>query len=129
MLAKQCWRLLEKSGSLCSRVFREKYYPDGNLLRTKLKPGSSFTWQSVMAGLKTFKRGCIWRRALIAQHLRCNKLTIQSNNSEVGEAMKVALQQFLLQQSYMIVIFWLQGFTKVTFEHCHREENVVAQVR
>jgi hypothetical protein len=38
----------------------------------------------------------------------------------------VALQQFLLQQSYMIVIFWLQGFTKVTFEHCHREENVVA---
>jgi hypothetical protein len=88
MLATQCWRLLEKSGSLCSRVFREKYYPDGNLLRTKLKPGSSFTWQSVMAGLKTFKRGCIWRRVLIAQHLRCNKLTIQSNNSEVAEAMK-----------------------------------------
>jgi hypothetical protein len=61
ILAKQCWRLMEKPDSLCSRVLRAKYYPEGNLLKTKLKPGSSFTWQSVMAGLENFKRGCIWR--------------------------------------------------------------------
>ena len=25
------------------------------------KKGSSFTWQSIVAGIQTFKRGCIWR--------------------------------------------------------------------
>jgi hypothetical protein len=39
---------------------RAKYYPDGNLLRATLKSGSFFTWQSILAGLESFKRGCIW---------------------------------------------------------------------
>jgi hypothetical protein len=52
---------LEKPDSLCSRVLKARYYPDGSLLNAKLKPGSCFTWQSVISGLETFKRGCIWR--------------------------------------------------------------------
>lgn len=62
MLAKQVWRLLCDPYSLCAQVLREKYYPDGNkLLQAKLKSGSSYTWQSVLAGLDCFKRGYIWR--------------------------------------------------------------------
>lgn len=62
MLAKQVWRLLCDPYSLCAQVLREKYYPDGNkLLQAKLKSGSSYTWQSVLAGLECFKRGYIWR--------------------------------------------------------------------
>jgi hypothetical protein len=61
MLAKQCWRLLSDPDSLCAQVLRAKYYPDGDLINAVLKKGSSFTWQSIMSGLKTFKRGCIWR--------------------------------------------------------------------
>jgi hypothetical protein len=61
ILAKQCWRLLSETDSLCAQVLRAKYYPDGDLINAKLKKGSSFTWQSIMAGLTTFKRGCIWR--------------------------------------------------------------------
>jgi hypothetical protein len=61
MLAKQCWRLLSDLDSLCAQVLRAKYYPDGDLINATLKKGSSFTWQSIMSGLKTFKRGCIWR--------------------------------------------------------------------
>jgi hypothetical protein len=61
MLAKQCWRLLSEPDSLCAQVLRAKYYPDGDLINARLKKGSSFTWQSIMAGLKTFRRGCIWR--------------------------------------------------------------------
>jgi hypothetical protein len=33
----------------------------GNLLIAKLKRGSSFTWQSTVAGLQNFKCGRIWR--------------------------------------------------------------------
>jgi hypothetical protein len=61
MLAKQVWRLLSEPESLCARVLRAKYFPDGRLLNAKLKSGSSFTWQSILAGLECFKRGYIWR--------------------------------------------------------------------
>jgi hypothetical protein len=43
------------------RVLRTKYYPDGNILKARSKAGSSYTWQSILAGLTTFKKGYIWR--------------------------------------------------------------------
>jgi hypothetical protein len=61
MLAKQSWRLITNPESLCARVLKVKYYSDGNLLKAGPKKGSSFTWQSIVAGLQTFKRGHIWR--------------------------------------------------------------------
>jgi hypothetical protein len=61
MLSKQVWRLLSEPESLCARVLRAKYYPDGKLLNATLKGGSSYTWQSIMAGLSCFKKGYIWR--------------------------------------------------------------------
>jgi hypothetical protein len=61
MLAKQVWRLIDEPNSLCAQVLRAKYYPSGDLLKAGPKAGSSFTWQSLVAGIQTFKRGCIWR--------------------------------------------------------------------
>jgi hypothetical protein len=61
MLAKQIWRLVEAPDSLCAQILRAKYYPSGDLLHAELKKGASFTWQSLMAGMNTFKRGYIWR--------------------------------------------------------------------
>jgi hypothetical protein len=61
MLAKQVWRLIDTPDSLCARVLRAKYYPDGDILKAGPKAGSSFTWQSIVAGITTFKRGYIWR--------------------------------------------------------------------
>ena len=61
MLSKQVWRLISEPDSLCAKVLRAKYYPQGDILKAGPKTGSSFTWQSIMAGLATFKRGYIWR--------------------------------------------------------------------
>lgn len=61
MLSKQCWRLLTNPESLCARVLKAKYFPNGSLLQATLKNGASFTWQSIMKGLETFKLGYIWR--------------------------------------------------------------------
>src|SRR3989337_1608582 len=61
MLAKQCWRLLTSPQPLCACVLRDKYYPDGNLLKARNKKGPSFTWQSIVAGIHTIVRGHIWR--------------------------------------------------------------------
>jgi hypothetical protein len=54
MLAKQSWRLLERPDSLCARVLKAKYYPNSNMLSEGPKNGSSYTWQSIVAGLQTF---------------------------------------------------------------------------
>ena len=37
--------------SLCATVLKAMYFPDGDLLNARLKKGSSFTWQSIMAGV------------------------------------------------------------------------------
>jgi hypothetical protein len=56
MLAKQVWWLNKDPKSLCTRVLHAKNYPDGGILKAGPKEGSSFTWQSVLADLTTFKR-------------------------------------------------------------------------
>jgi hypothetical protein len=61
MLAKRAWRLINAPGSLCAQVLQAKYYPQGDILKAGPKSGCSFTWQSILAGLHTFKRGYIWR--------------------------------------------------------------------
>jgi hypothetical protein len=61
MLAKQIWRLISDHDSLCARVLKVKYYPNYNILSAGPKAGSSFTWQSLVAAIPTFKRGYIWR--------------------------------------------------------------------
>ena len=61
MLAKQCWRIIAEPTSLCATVLRAKYFPSGDLLNCQLKKGSSYTWQSIWAGVQTFKRGHILR--------------------------------------------------------------------
>ena len=61
MLAKQVKRLLINPDSLCARVLRAGYYPNGDLLKAKMKSGYSYIWQSILAGLECFKRGYIWR--------------------------------------------------------------------
>ena len=61
LLAKQVWRLLCEPDSLCARVLKAKYYPSSDLLNVELKKGASYTWQSIWAGIQTFKKGCIWR--------------------------------------------------------------------
>jgi hypothetical protein len=61
MLAKQSWRLLCEPDSLCAQILRAKYFPSGDILNAELKKGSSYTWQSIWAGLQTLKKGIIWR--------------------------------------------------------------------
>jgi hypothetical protein len=61
MLAKQVWRLIFEPDYLCARVSRAKYYPDEIFLNATMKSGASFTWKSILAGIQTFKKGCIWR--------------------------------------------------------------------
>mgnify|MGYP007071371709 CR=1 FL=1 len=42
LLAKQAWRLIDNPDSLCARILRAKYYPEGDLLNATLKKKAKY---------------------------------------------------------------------------------------
>ena len=61
LLARQGWRLLQSPNSLCARVLKSKYYPNGELLNTVFSLDASPAWQGIEFGLELLKKGLIWR--------------------------------------------------------------------
>jgi len=57
MLAKQEWRLLSNSDSLCAKVFKARYYPNGDVLNSNLRYSPSYTWRSIFKGLEVIWKG------------------------------------------------------------------------
>jgi hypothetical protein len=51
LLARQAWRLVSIPNSLCARVLRSKYYPQGNIIYTE-----NILWQS----FPNVERHCVW---------------------------------------------------------------------
>jgi hypothetical protein len=47
--------------SLCAQVLGAKYYRHGDLLNAKEGPGISYTWRSIVRGIKALKEGMVWR--------------------------------------------------------------------
>jgi len=44
MLGKQGWRLMTNPDSLCARVLKGKYYPQGDFMSAGKKKNASHTW-------------------------------------------------------------------------------------
>jgi hypothetical protein len=61
LLARQAWRLLVRPDSLCARIMKAKYYPNGTLLDTSFPQVVSPCWRSIKHGLELLKKGVIWR--------------------------------------------------------------------
>lgn len=61
LLARQAWRLLQFPDSLCARVLKAKYYPNGSLVDTAFGGNTSPSWKGVIYGLELLKQGIVWR--------------------------------------------------------------------
>lgn len=61
LLARQGWRLIQNLDSLCARVLKSKYYPNGDLLDTVFASDASPAWRGIEFGLQVLKKGLIWR--------------------------------------------------------------------
>lgn len=61
LLARQAWRLLDKPDSLCARVMKAKYYPNGSLVDTAFGGNASPGWRAIEHGLALLKKGIVWR--------------------------------------------------------------------
>jgi len=58
LLAKQAWRLIEFPDSLCAKLMKAKYFPNGDLLYTAFPSQTSPTWKAIMHGLELLKKRC-----------------------------------------------------------------------
>jgi hypothetical protein len=52
MLGKQCWRLLTEPESLCARVLKGRYFPNGDFWTASTPRSASYTWRSILKGKK-----------------------------------------------------------------------------
>lgn len=59
MLGKQGWRLMTAPDTLCARVLKGKYYPNGDFLSARLKRNSSHTWRAILTGRNVLNQGLI----------------------------------------------------------------------
>ena len=61
MLSRQGWRILQNPLSLCARILKARYFPNSTALEAIEQDGISYSWRSILQGLKVVKQGCIWR--------------------------------------------------------------------
>ena len=47
--------------SLCAKILKAKYYPNGHILDTVFPQATSVNWQGIMHGLELLKQEVIWR--------------------------------------------------------------------
>ena len=60
LLARQACRLIVFPDSLCSRVLKARYYPNGDLIDTVFSGNPSPTWSAISYGLELLKKSTIW---------------------------------------------------------------------
>ncbi|KAL3826043.1 hypothetical protein ACJIZ3_022072 [Penstemon smallii] len=61
LLAKQLWRLLINPHSMIARVFKARYFPNSDVLGSKLGSNPSYTWRSLWGAKGLLEAGTRWR--------------------------------------------------------------------
>lgn len=63
LLRRQVWRLLHQRGTLYFWVLSVKYFSDGNIFNPKSVDKPSYSWLSILAGVKELEVGFGWQIA------------------------------------------------------------------
>uniref|UniRef100_A0A0A9C9E1 Reverse transcriptase zinc-binding domain-containing protein n=1 Tax=Arundo donax TaxID=35708 RepID=A0A0A9C9E1_ARUDO len=61
LLGRQAWRLIQFHDSLCARMLKAKYFPNGELIDTVFPADSSPLWKGIEYSLELLKKGLVWR--------------------------------------------------------------------
>ncbi|WOG89983.1 hypothetical protein DCAR_0209224 [Daucus carota subsp. sativus] len=61
MLGKQGWRFLTNPDSLVSRLYKARYFADGDFLNSSIGHNPSFIWRSIVEAKQILRDGVRWR--------------------------------------------------------------------
>jgi hypothetical protein len=62
LLAKQGWRLMKFPNSLVAQILRDKYYPNGDFLKARVRQRPSYAWRSIVQAREVLERGLAWKQ-------------------------------------------------------------------
>ncbi|KAG2560335.1 hypothetical protein PVAP13_8KG058660 [Panicum virgatum] len=125
LLTRQAWRLVAYPDSLCARVLKAKYFPNGELIDTVFPSDSSPSWKGIEFGLELLKKGIIWRvgNGDKIQIWRDNWIPKDSLLKITGERTRCRLR-WVSQLNYGDVQDWDRDLVKTIF-HKHDAEEVL----
>ena len=61
LLAKQVWRMINNSESLCHRVFKAQFFPDCSILDAKESRSGSYAWKTIIRARDVVRKRMVWR--------------------------------------------------------------------
>ncbi|CAN1194165.1 Uncharacterized mitochondrial protein AtMg00310 [Linum perenne] len=61
MLGKQGWKFLTQPDTLVTKIFKARYFPNGDFLSAPKGNGPSYVWQSIRKSQSVVNRGSRWR--------------------------------------------------------------------
>jgi hypothetical protein len=61
LLGKHCWRLATGGSSLLEKVFKSRYYPNGNFMTAKEGYQPSYAWKSIISARELVDKGGLWK--------------------------------------------------------------------
>lgn len=61
LLAKQVWRMINNSDSLCYRVFKARFFPNCSILEAKDSVIRSYACKSIISSRDFIQRGMVWQ--------------------------------------------------------------------
>ena len=61
LLARQAWRILQDTSSLCVRILKAVYFPQGSFLESTVGSSPSRIWRAICDGKDVLKQGLIRR--------------------------------------------------------------------
>ncbi|CAN1127826.1 Uncharacterized mitochondrial protein AtMg00310 [Linum perenne] len=61
LLGKQGWNLLTNPDALVSKIYKAKYYPNGDFLSAEVGSNTSFVWKGIWKARIIIKEGYRWR--------------------------------------------------------------------
>lgn len=67
LLARQAWRLIVNPDSLCARVLKAKYFPNGTLVDTCFSGNASPGWRAIEYGLELIKKVVYGELEMVSQ--------------------------------------------------------------
>jgi hypothetical protein len=58
---KHCWRLVTGDASLLEKIFRSRYYPNGNFMNANEGYQLSYAWRSILSARDLVDKGGVWK--------------------------------------------------------------------
>ena len=60
LLAKQVWRMMHNTDSLCYKVFKAIFFPNCSILEANEGTRGSYAWKSILSARDVVRKGMVW---------------------------------------------------------------------